>query len=410
MRAGLPPRVVTAAARFCRASPLKKRCCSRTRSSFLSFSSSAARSSVNNVNKNIKMPDVKFCDIGANLVSASPSTFDGFYFGSQVQSHPEDSEDVLERAKRVGVREILVTAGTLEEAKAAASKCRMWNEKSFRKSFRKSSNSISNDHREGEDDEDDSEGVFPKMYSTVGVHPTRCDEFEEKYDGSPERYLEALKTVVRENADVVKAIGECGLDYDRLHFCEKETQKKYFQFQFELAKEFDLPLFLHSRNSREDFYEILKRNVKHLRKGAVVHSFTGTREEFEELLALDDKIYIGVNGCSLKTEENVNVVQSIPLDRMLLETDAPWCAVKKTHFGNTFLEGGENSNRIQTLFGTPVKPKKWQKGSMIKDRSEPCQIATVCEIVAGCKETSYEDVAEACYRNSRDLFFSPSSS
>ena len=119
MRAGLPPCVVTAAARFCRASPLKKRCCSRARSSFLSFSSSsAARSSVNNVNKNIKMPDVKFCDIGANLVSASPSTFDGFYFGSQVQSHPEDSEDVLERAKRVGVREILVSAGTLEEAKA----------------------------------------------------------------------------------------------------------------------------------------------------------------------------------------------------------------------------------------------------------------------------------------------------
>ena len=361
---------------------------------------------MNNINNNNKMPDVKFCDIGANLVSASPSTFDGFYFGSQVQSHPEDTEDVLERAKRVGVREILVTAGTLEEAKAAASKCRMWNEKSFRKS---SNNSINDDREEGEDDEDGSEGVFPKMYSTVGVHPTRCDEFEEKYDGSPERYLEALKTVVRENADVVKAIGECGLDYDRLHFCEKETQKKYFQYQFELAKEFDLPLFLHSRNSREDFYEILKRNISHLRKGAVVHSFTGTREEFEELLALDDKIYIGVNGCSLKTEENVNVVQSIPLDRMLLETDAPWCAVKKTHFGNKFLEE-ENSNRIQTLFGTPVKPKKWQKGSMIKDRSEPCQIATVCEIVAGCKEeTSYEDVAEACYRNSRDLFFSPSS-
>ena len=403
MRAGLPPCVVTAAARFCCASPLKKRCCCSRTSSFLS--SSAARSSVNNMNNNNKMPDVKFCDIGANLVSASPSTFDGFYFGSQVQSHPEDAEDVLERAKRVGVREILVTAGTLEEAKAAASKCRMWNEKSFRKS----SNSISNDDREeGEEDEDGSEGVFPKMYSTVGVHPTRCDEFEEKYDGSPERYLEALKTVVRENADVVKAIGECGLDYDRLHFCEKETQKKYFQFQFELAKEFDLPLFLHSRNSREDFYEILKRNISHLRKGAVVHSFTGTREEFEELLALDDKIYIGVNGCSLKTEENVNVVQSIPLDRMLLETDAPWCAVKKTHFGNKFLDE-ENSNRIQTLFGTPVKPKKWQKGSMIKDRSEPCQIATVCEIVAGCKETSYEDVAEACYRNSRDLFFSPSS-
>ena len=152
-----------------------------------------------------------------------------------------------------------------------------------------------------------------------------------------------------------------------------------------------------------------------------MHSFTGSKEEFEELLALDDRIYIGVNGCSLKTEENVDVVKAIPLDRMLLETDAPWCNVKNTHFGNKYLlpppsgkkeeEAGENTkNRIQALFGPPVKPKKWQKGAMIKDRCEPCQIVSVCEIVAGCKETSYEDVAEACYRNSRDLFFSPSSS
>ena len=98
------------------------------------------------------------------------------------------------------------------------------------------------------------------------------------------------------------AIGECGLDYDRLHFCDKETQKKYFQLQLEeLAGEFELPLFLHSRNSREDFYEILKRNARHLRMAArLQHSFTGSKEEFEELLALHDKVYIGVNGCSLK--------------------------------------------------------------------------------------------------------------
>jgi len=302
----------------------------------------------------------------------------------------------LRRARRVGVREILVTAGTVEEAKKAATRCRIWN------------------------DDEHLTGPFPKMYSTVGVHPTRCDEFEKSEQLSPpERYLEELKTVIRENRDVVAAIGECGLDYDRLHFCEKETQKKYFQLQFELAKEFDLPLFLHSRNSREDFYEILKRNVHHLKRGAVVHSFTGSKEEFEELLALDDRIYIGVNGCSLKTEENVDVVKAIPLDRMLLETDAPWCNVKNTHFGNKYLlppssgkeeaKVGENTkNRIQALFGPPVKPKKWQKGAMIKDRCEPCQIASVCEIVAGCKDAAYERVAETCYQNSRNLFF-PSS-
>ena len=73
---------------------------------------------------------------------------------------------------------------------------------------------------------------------------------------------DALKTVVWENADVA-LIGECGLDYDRLHFCDKETQKKYFQLQLEeLAGEFELPCFALEK-LEEDFYEILKRNARH---------------------------------------------------------------------------------------------------------------------------------------------------
>ena len=328
---------------------------------------------------------MQFCDIGANVVSATGDTqFDGFYHHGSKRYHESDVVDVLERAHKVGVREILATSGTLDEAKATARQCRTWN----------------TGGGGGENT-----AALPKMYGTVGVHPTRAGEFNDSTKcESPEAYVDALKTVVRENADVVAAIGECGLDYDRLHFCDKETQKKYFQLQLEeLAGEFELPLFLHSRNSREDFYEILKRNARHLRKGAVVHSFTGSKEEFEELLALHDKVYIGVNGCSLKTEENVEVVKSIPLDRMLLETDAPWCGVKQTHFGTKYVPA--ETDRIRAVFGPPLKPKKWQKGALIKDRCEPCHIVTVCQIVAGCKGTTCEDVAAACYRNSRALFF-----
>ena len=327
---------------------------------------------------------MQFCDIGANVVSATGDTqFDGFYHHGSKRYHESDVVDVLERAHKVGVREILATSGTLDEAKATARQCRTWNT----------------------DGGGEKNAALPKMYGTVGVHPTRAGEFNDSTKcESPEAYVDALKTVVRENADVVAAIGECGLDYDRLHFCDKETQKKYFQLQLEeLAGEFELPLFLHSRNSREDFYEILKRNARHLRKGAVVHSFTGSKEEFEELLALHDKVYIGVNGCSLKTEENVEVVKSIPLDRMLLETDAPWCGVKQTHFGTKYVP--EDTDRIRAVFGPPLKPKKWHKGALIKDRCEPCHIVTVCQIVAGCKGTTCEDVAAACYRNSRALFF-----
>ena len=79
-------------------------------------------------------------------------------------------------------------------------------------------------------------------YSTCGVHPTRCSEFEENDSVS---YFEQLTELAKN--EKVLAIGECGLDYDRLHFCPKEVQLKWFEKQLELSKETDKPLFLHLR-------------------------------------------------------------------------------------------------------------------------------------------------------------------
>jgi len=126
-------------------------------------------------------------------------------------------------------------------------------------------------------------------------------------------------------AGTTVAFGEFGLDYDRLYLCDKETQLKYFEEQLDLAVELQLPLFLHSRAASADFENILSSRLSKLPKKGLVHSFTGTLEEMQRLVAMG--LDIGVNGCSLKTEENLEVVKAIPLDRLQLETDGPWVVV-----------------------------------------------------------------------------------
>lgn len=161
----------------------------------------------------------------------------------------------------------------------------------------------------------------------MGCHPTRCNEFE----SDPEKYYTQLCGAIEEHIDKVVAIGECGLDYDRLHFCKADVQKLYFERQLDLVMKYKLPLFLHCRNSFDDFYDIVQRNLDKITNGGVVHSFDGTIEQALKLIDLG--FYIGINGCSLKTEEQLNVVANIPNERILVETDCPWCAIRPSHAG-----------------------------------------------------------------------------
>ena len=163
-------------------------------------------------------------------------------------------------------------------------------------------------------------------YATVGVHPCNAKTFETYTDGPAQLLcdLEAL-AVQGKAADTVVAYGEIGLDYDRLFLSEKEVQLKYFEQQLDLATRLDLPLFLHSRAASDDFEALLRPRLAALPRKGLVHSFTGTRDEMERLVELG--LDIGVNGCSLKTEENLDVVRAIPLDRLQLETDGPWVSV-----------------------------------------------------------------------------------
>uniref|UniRef100_H2ZH38 Deoxyribonuclease TATDN1 n=1 Tax=Ciona savignyi TaxID=51511 RepID=H2ZH38_CIOSA len=176
-----------------------------------------------------KLIRMKLIDIGANLTDP---VFRGIYRGKQ--KHCDDFEDVLHRGFNVGIEKLIVTGGSLTESMKSIEVC----------------------------------ADNPKLFCTVGCHPTRCDEFK----ADPE-YFSKLKSLL--TCDKVVAIGECGLDYDRLNFCAKDVQLEYFDRQFELAKQTKLPMFLHCRNSHSDFVNIMKRHRGDI-VGGVVHSFTGT--------------------------------------------------------------------------------------------------------------------------------------
>ena len=231
------------------------------------------------------------------------------------------------------------------------------------------------------------------------------------------------------------AFGEFGLDYDRLHYCNKAVQLHSFESQLRLAASLSpqLPLFLHSRAAHSDFVALLKAafgdRLERLRSGGVVHSFTGTADEMRELMDLG--LYIGINGCSLKTEQNCSVVREIRLDRIMLETDGPWCEVRPSHEGHNYLvdakppQGSTTANGTATAPGPRgnkksnknqkaepdvaarfkvVKKEKWQPGAMVKGRNEPCSIERVAKIVAGIKGISVEEVCEAAWRNTAKVF------
>ncbi|RAL48918.1 hypothetical protein DM860_001238 [Cuscuta australis] len=301
------------------------------------------------------MAALRMIDIAVNLTD---SMFKGIYNGKQY--HPPDIQAVLKRAWAAGVDRIIVTGGSLEESKEALAIA-----------------------------ESDA-----RLFCTVGVHPTRCREFDES--GDPEKHFQALLTLAKEGVrkGKVVAIGECGLDYDRLHFCPSDIQKKYFDKQFELASMMKLPMFLHMRAAACDFCDIFERNKSQFLAG-VVHSFTDSSEDRDKLLAFDN-LFIGVNGCSLKTDENLEVLKGIPVDRMMIETDSPYCEIKNTHAGTRF---------VKSLW--PSKKKdRYDEECIVKGRNEPCLVRQVVEVVAGAKGISdIEHLSNTLFHNTCRVFF-----
>lgn len=345
-------------------------------------------------------PSPSYIDIGANLTD---DMYRGVYNGTRY--HAPDLDAVLARARAQRVHKLIVTAGTLEQSREALALAR----------------------------------TSDALYSTVGVHPTRCNELcappshGNADDASQRRYLDALREVIRDGRAVGKvvAVGECGLDYARTQFCPPDVQRRGFELQFQLAEEWRLPLLLHNRDSADELLAALRRNRSRFPTG-VVHSFDGSAEEARAILDLG--LYIGVNGCSLKSEANLAVVRDVlPLERLVLETDCPYCEIRPSHASSALLHASDaavaecwpcvddeaasggiaaaanaNANAATAVGGRRDK-KKYVAGHAVKGRNEPCTIAQVCQVVARLKRTSVARVAHAARRNTERVFFGDAS-
>ncbi|UYK85133.1 TatD family hydrolase [Xanthomonas sacchari] len=205
-------------------------------------------------------------DIGANLTH---------------ESFDRDRDAVLQRARAAGVAQLVVTGASRAHSPLALQ--------------------LAQQHP----------GV---LYATAGVHPHHAVEYTAECDAE----LRALHA----HAEVV-AVGECGLDYFR-DFSPRPAQHRAFERQLQLAVDTGKPLFLHQRDAHADFMALMRQFDGKLGP-AVVHCFTGSREELFDYL--DRDWYIGITGwlCDERRGAHLReLVKHIPAERLMIETDAPY--------------------------------------------------------------------------------------
>lgn len=189
--------------------------------------------------------------------------------------YPLDSEEVLKRAHENGVTKIICVGTNIEDSLEAI-------------------NFASN---------------HSGVYATVGIHPYYA-----------KNGVDDLEFLINSHHQSIVAIGEIGLDYHNDQSLP-EDQKKLLKLQIELALKYGLPIIFHVREAFDDFWPIFD-SYKGIR--GVLHSFTDTADNAQK--ALDRGLYIGVNGYSTFTrdESQKAMFASLPLDKLLLETDAPF--------------------------------------------------------------------------------------
>jgi TatD DNase family protein len=206
-----------------------------------------------------------------------------------------------------------------------------------------------------------------QLYCTTGVHPHHASS----WDQHSKARLTQLAT-----QETVVAIGECGLDYNR-DFSPRPVQRKAFAAQLELACELNMPVLMHCREAHSDFIAIVNEYRAHL-PNALLHCFTGSKDELIECLAAD--LYIGITGWICDERRGQDLAQLVPLipnHRIMAETDSPY------------------------LLPRSMRPKPKSSKNL------PQYLPYIVEYMANLRQQSVQSLAQECYKNSCDFFQLP---
>jgi TatD DNase family protein len=258
-------------------------------------------------------------DIGANL---SNPTFS------------DDLDEVLTRAQEADVEAIIVTGTSVESSLAGLQ--------------------LAEQHPN-------------LLYATAGVHPHDADS----YNKETEQQLIALL-----DQPSIIAVGETGLDFNR-NFSTPENQRSAFEAQIDLANRYQKPLFLHERDAFDDFYAILCANKNDAVK-AVVHCFTGSESALKAYL--DSGFYIGITGWISDKKRGANlreIIKYAPLDRLMIETDAPYLTPQQTGIKQQLVK---------------------------KHRNEPWTLAYTAATLAECLEIETNELISRTKENTKNFF------
>lgn len=156
---------------------------------------------------------------------------------------------------------------------------------------------------------------YDEVYFTAGCHPDACNEVDNQA-------LEKLEELSKNKKCL--AIGEIGLDYYYEGF-DREVQKKAFVDQLELAIKLDMPVIIHSRDAWQDTVNILKEYAPRLKKGFLMHCYSGSIEIAKILLKMGAYFSFG-GALTFKNSKKSEVLKALPIDRVFFETDCPFMA------------------------------------------------------------------------------------